>query len=148
LKVIMPTPAYWIGVASRAHVKRGIEGNFCQLGHGKHAPVKRLNPGDRIIYYSPKETLEGGAPVQAFTAIGEITEGEPYLVQMTPDFEAYRRDVKWWPAKEAPIAVLIPHLTFIKDPARWGFPFRRGSFKISLQDFATIARAMGVRRAF
>jgi hypothetical protein len=143
----MTIPAYWIGVASRTHVQRGVEGNFCQLGHGKHAPVKRLNPGDRIVYYSPKEALEGGATVQAFTAIGEIAEGEPYLVQMTADFEAYRRDVKWWPAKEAPIALLIPHLTFIKDPVRWGFPFRRGSFKISRQDFATIAKAMGVKRA-
>jgi len=102
----MITPNYWIGVASRAHVLRGIEGNFCQLGHGKHAPVKKLKAGDRIVYYSPRETLEGGEPMQAFTGIGEIADGDPYLVRMTADFEAYRRDVIWWPAKDAPIAPL------------------------------------------
>jgi uncharacterized protein YqjF (DUF2071 family) len=143
----MTTSAYWIGVASRDHVQRGLEGGFCQLGHGKHAPVKRLNPGDRIVYYSPKETLEGGAPVQAFTAIGKIADRDPYLVQMTAEFEAYRRDVKWWKAKEAKITPLIPQLTFIKDPAKWGYPFMRGSFKISADDFLVIAQAMGVNRA-
>ena len=41
----MPT-RYWIGVASRDHVMKGVAGGFCQLGHGKSAPVKRLAPGD------------------------------------------------------------------------------------------------------
>ena|SRR5664279_630830 len=36
---------YWIGVASRDHVMKGVVGGFCQLGHGKAAPVKRLSPG-------------------------------------------------------------------------------------------------------
>jgi hypothetical protein len=139
----MTAPAHWIGVASRDHVRRGIEGGFCQLGHGRHALVRRLGAGDRIIYYSPKENMAGSTPVQAFTAIGEIAAGDAYLVQMTADFEAWRRDVVWWPSQDAKIAPLIPNLTFIKDPARWGYPFMRGSFKISVDDFATIARAMG-----
>ena len=137
----------WIGVASRAHVKAGISGGFCQLGHGKHAPVKRLNPGDLIVYYSPRETLDPKSePVQAFTAMGEIAEREPYLVQLTADFQAYRRDVVWWKAKEAAVKTLITSLGFIKDPARWGYPFRRGAFKVSPDDFAVIAKAMGVDR--
>ena len=133
---------YWIGVAARAHVQAGLAGGFCQLGHGKHEPVKRLKPGDLIVYYSPRETLDGGAPVQAFTAIGEIGAREPYLAQMTPTFQACRRDVHWWNADEAPIAPLLGKLRFIKDVTKWGYPFRRGSFQVSRDDFATIATAM------
>ena len=143
----MPERSYWIGVASREHVQRGVAEGFCQLGHGKHAPVKRLSPGDLIVYYSPRETLAGGEPVQAFTGIGEIRPGEAYLVAMTPTFSAYRRDVAWWPCREAAIAPLIAKLSFIKAPTRWGFPFRRGSFKVSGDDFKVIADAMGVQRS-
>jgi hypothetical protein len=135
-------PKYWIGVASRAHVRAGVAGGFCQLGHGKHEPVKRLRPGDFIAYYSPREALQEGPPVQAFTAIGEIKPREPHLVEMSPTFQAYRRDVTWWDADEAPIAPLVGRLSFIKDPARWGYPFRRGAFSISRDDFAVIAGAM------
>jgi len=39
---------YWIGVASRDHVMQGKAGGFCQLGHGKAAPVKRLM-GDGFV---------------------------------------------------------------------------------------------------
>jgi hypothetical protein len=35
---------YWIGAASRDHVMKGKAAGFCQLGHGKAAPVKRLQP--------------------------------------------------------------------------------------------------------
>jgi hypothetical protein len=134
---------YWIGVASRAHVRGGVAGGFCQVGHGKHEPVKRLKPGDLIVYYSPRETLEGGPPVQAFTAMGQIKPREAYLAEMSPTFQAYRRDVDWWGGTEAAIAPLIGQLSFIKDPAKWGFAFRRGSFSVSRDDFAVIARAMG-----
>jgi hypothetical protein len=61
--------AFWIGVASHDHVRAGVKGRFCQLAHGRAAPVARLQTGDRIVYYSPHELMAGGAPVQAFTAI-------------------------------------------------------------------------------
>ena len=134
----------WIGVACRSHVRKGQAGGFCQLGHGKHQPVKRLKPGDRIVYYSPREVTKGGEPLRAFTAIGTVSEREPYLVQMTEDFEAWRRDVVWWDSVDAAIKPLIPRLSFIIDPTRWGYPFRRGSFEVSPEDFAVIARAMGI----
>ena len=34
-----PETRYWIGVASRDHVARGVAGGFCQLGHGKASAV-------------------------------------------------------------------------------------------------------------
>ena len=61
---------YWIGVASSDHVARGVEGGFCQLCHGKAAPLRRMSAGDWIAYYSPRTAMKGGETVQAFTALG------------------------------------------------------------------------------
>ena len=137
-------PRYWIGVASRDHVKGGEAGGFCQLGHGKHAPVKRLAPGDGIVYYAPRERLDGGDPVQAFVAIGRIRPGEAYQATQSEMFQPWRRDVDFFPCEEAPIRPMLDELSFIPDRSRWGYPFRRGAFEIPQDDFLTIARAMQV----
>ena len=69
---------YWIGVASKDHVSRGVDGGFCQLCHGKAQPLKRMASGDWIIYYSPKERFEDTLLCQAFTAIGEVVGDAVY----------------------------------------------------------------------
>ena len=140
----MPT-RYWIGVASRDHVMKGVAGGFCQLGHGKSAPVKRLAPGDWIAYYSPRSTFEGGEPVQAFTAIGRIKAGEPYEADVGGGFHPVRRDVDYRKAAQAPIRPLLDRLSFTGSRQSWGYAFRRGSFTVTVEDFLTIAEAMGVR---
>ncbi len=135
---------YWIGVASRDHVMKGVAGGFCQLGHGKAAPVKRLSPGDWIAYYSPRTALEAGEPVQAFTAIGRIEPGEAYQGDMGGGFHPFRRDVAWRKGREAPIRPLLDRLSFTKGRTGWGYAFRRGSFAVGAEDFAIIAEAMRV----
>jgi EVE domain len=135
---------YWIGVASRDHVLRGVAGGFCQLGHGKTAPLKRLKPGDRIVYYSPRERLNEGAPLQAFTAIGEVAEGEITRLDMGKGFVPYRRAVKFYAASEAPIRPLLPRLALTRGRANWGMIFRGGLVAIAEADYAVIAKAMKV----
>jgi hypothetical protein len=135
---------YWIGVASRDHVRRGVAGGFCQLNHGKAGPIRRLKPGDWIVYYSPRETMASGEPVQAFTAIGKIRPGEPYVGEMGGGMEATRRDIDFLKAQDAPIRPLLETLSFTKGRAGWGFAFRRGSFAMTEVDFHAIAEAMGV----
>ena len=41
---------YWIGIASKEHVKLGVAGGFSQLCHGKAQPLKRMAVGDGLIY--------------------------------------------------------------------------------------------------
>jgi hypothetical protein len=82
--------AFWIGVASHDHVRAGVEGGFCQLAHGKAALGARLQPDDRIVYYSPRELTAGGAPVQAFTAIGEVLAEKPHQLDVGGGFKPYR----------------------------------------------------------
>lgn len=135
---------YWIGVAARAHVLKGKAEGFAQLGHGKHAPVKRLRIGDWIAYYAPRERMGEGAAVQAFVAIGRVTS-EVYQVEQAPGFCPYRRDVAYVPAaREVPIRPMLDDLSFIPDARHWGMVFRRGSFAVPERDFALISTAMGV----
>jgi len=140
----MTAQRYWIGVASRDHVMRGVAGGFCQLFHGKAGPVKRLAPGDWIAYYSPRTEMRGGEPVQAFTAIGRIRPGEPYEGDMGGGFHPMRRDVDFLACREAPIRPLLDSLSFTRGKSSWGYAFRRGSFSVSEPDFLAIADAMGV----
>ena len=138
---------YWIGVVSRSHVLRGVEGGFAQMNHGKQAPLKRMKAGDGLIYYSPRESYPDGAPLQALTALGFIRTGEVYAHDMTadgvPGFVPWRIDVDFVPAQSAPIKPLIAQLEFIKDKTHWGAAFRFGQVKIGEVDFRCIAHAMG-----
>ena len=136
---------YWVNTISREHVQRGLAGGFTQADHGKNTRLKRLAQGDRIVFYSPRTEFRGGEALQAFTAIGEIVDDEPYQVVVSEDFHPWRRRVHFSPAAEAPIQPLIDTLSFITNKKQWGFPFRRGLFEIEEADFHAIARAMKAR---
>lgn len=132
----------WIAVASAEHVRIGREAGFMQVGHGKAAPLRRIVPGDRVIYYSPTEAFGGRNRLQAFTAIGVVGEAAPYQVEMHPGFKPWRRDVEWWHAQELPIRPLLDQLSFTHAGANWGYQLRFGLFEIENEDADLIAYAM------
>jgi hypothetical protein len=133
----------WINTVSRDHVLRGVRGRFTQANHGKPHMLRRMARGDWIVFYSPKTSLEGGEPLQAFTAIGRIADDEPYQAEVTSDFVAWRRNVDFIPSEEAPIRPLIEDLNFIENKTRWGYKFRFGVFRIDDHDLQVIRTAMG-----
>lgn len=135
---------YWINTVSRAHVLTGVAGGFTQADHGRNTRMCQLRRGDWLVFYSPRTEFRGGEPLQAFTAMGQIADDAPYQVEMTPTFHPWRRAVVFTASREVPIQPLIPDLTFIEDKQHWGFPFRRGLFRIEHLDFARLAVAMGV----
>ena len=49
--------ARWLAVASAEHVRRGRQGGFMQVNHGKAAPLRRIKPGDFVVYYSPSTVI-------------------------------------------------------------------------------------------
>ena len=85
----------WIAVASAEHVRLGQQAGFMQVCHGKAAPLRRIQPGDGVLYYSPTTTFKGKEKLQAFTAIGIAKDQEPYPIDLGEDFCPFRRDVKW-----------------------------------------------------
>ncbi|MBE9464274.1 EVE domain-containing protein [Dyadobacter subterraneus] len=135
-------PRYWITVASRDHILRGVKGGFMQAGHGKLAPLKRIKPDDWVIFYSPKETMDGDQKCQSFTAIGQALDEEIYQFKMSEDFAPYRRNVNFLKSHQVSILPLIESLDFIKNKKSWGFPFRTGFFEIEEDDFKKISKEM------
>lgn len=133
---------YWIGVAAKEHVARGVAGGFCQLCHGKAQPLKRMSKDDWIIYYSSKEMFAGKTLCQQFTAIGRVLDDEVYSFEMTPEFTSFRRDIDFLPSDAVDIRPLIPQLEFIKDKNHWGYNFRFGHFEIAQHDFELISQKM------
>ncbi len=136
---------FWIGVASRDHALKGVAGGFAQLCHGKAAPLCRMAAGDGLVYYAPRERFGESEPCQRFVAIGRISGSEIYPFDMGRGFVPFRRAAAYVrTSSEAPIRPLLPLLTFIRDPARWGGAFRFGFLEITSGDFSFIAHAMGV----
>jgi hypothetical protein len=137
--------AYWIAVASAEHVRRGRGDGFMQVNHGKAAPLRRIRPGDGIVYYSPSTVRGEKDGLRSFTAIGQVREGEPYQGDMGGGFTPFRRDVDWADAREASIAPLLDRLCFTAGRANWGYQLRFGLLKIEEGDFRLIAEAMGAK---
>ena len=133
---------YWINTISKDHVMIGKELGFVQAGHGKKAPVKKLQTDDYMIFYSPKTSLQNGKPVQAFTAVAKIKERDVYQVVVNENFQPYRKDAEYEDCLEVPIRPLIEQLEFITDKKYWGFKFRLGLFEINRHDFKLIYRSM------
>ncbi|QDK80281.1 EVE domain-containing protein [Spirosoma sp. KCTC 42546] len=136
------SPQYWIVVASKDHVLRGVSGGFMQANHGKQAPLKRMKPGDWVIFYSPKQVLEGDQKCQAFTAIGQLIDDTIYQVTVSENFSPFRRNVTFHASSDVSILPLIDELDFISNKKSWGYPFRIGFFEIDKHDFELISNGM------
>ncbi len=137
----------WVAVASAEHVRQGREHGFMQVCHGKAAPLRRVLPGDRVVYYSPSVAFRGKDKLQAFTAMGRVQAGEPCVFDMGGGFRPYRRSVAWFEATETPIQPLLGRLEFSAGVRNWGYPLRFGLFAISDADMNLIATTMQVQVA-
>ena len=137
----------WLAVASADHVHIGLQAGFMQVSHGKVSPLRRIQPGDRVVYYSPNQRYSPSHArrekdrLQAFTAIGTVKPGNPYRADMDTGFQPFRRDVLWHEAAPASLAALQDRLTFTQE-RNWGYRLRQGLVEISASDMTTIAEAM------
>lgn len=135
-------PKYWVIVASKDHVQKGISEGFAQACHGKAAPLKRMRKGDFVIYYSGKQTMGKLDKCQEFTAIGEVLDENTYPVQVSADFCPSRRNIVFWDHRDVSILPLISELDFIPNKQSWGYPFRFGFLEINQHDFDLISNQM------
>lgn len=133
---------YWCIVASKDHVKTGLQEGIAQACHGKAAPLRRMRPGDYVVFYSGKTYFGKPDKCQAFTAVGMIADEEVYQFRMSEDFCPFRRKVNFFPSKDLPIVPLIPALSFIQNKKNWGYSLRFGFFELSHEDFGLISSHM------
>ena len=94
------------------------------------------------MFYSPKTAYEGGEPLQAFTALGQVADNALYQVEVAPNFVPWRRAIAFKQCTAAPIRPQIGQLEFIRDKTHWGYTFHFGLFEISQTDFKTIRHNM------
>lgn len=133
---------YWVIVASKDHVQKGLAEGFAQACHGKAAPLKRMKKDDFIIYYSSKQIMNQPEKCQEFTAIGRVADDETYSFQMSEDFCPSRRNIEFFESEAISILPLINELDFIQNKKSWGYPFRFGFFEINEHDFDLISQQM------
>jgi hypothetical protein len=137
----------WLVIAAAEHVALGLRGGFIQVCHGKHAPVRRLQPGDRVVCYSPNRRYSASHAarakdrLQAFTAIGTVKCGDPYRADMGAGFQPFRRDVDWHDAEPTPFAALHDLLAITREK-NWGYRLRQGLVEVSEADMTAIADVM------
>ena len=133
---------HWLAVASAEHVRKGRVEGFMQVCHGKAAPLRRILPGDGMVYYSPGTRFGERDGLSALTAIGIVRDGDPYQFDMGSGFCPFRRDVVWATSREIPIRPLLDQLELTAGRANWGYQLRVGIVPISVHDFRLIAEAM------
>src|ERR1700733_8384619 len=135
---------FWVGVASREHVLAAVCGAFCQLNHGKETPVRRLQIGDSIVFYSPRERMDIGESLQAFTAAGRIVDEVPYQVEQSKNFRPFRRKTEYFKSKGTSSLPLLEELSFTKGRSNWGAALRMGILQMKREDYMKIAISMGI----
>lgn len=134
---------YWLGVVQREHVLRGVALGIAQTNHGARAGILRMQPGDGLVYYSPKTSYPDGERLREFTAIGRIAEGDPWQAD-EGERRPWRRRVEYdESAHPVPITPLLEVLELTRGDPNWGFTMRRGQVEVTPRDFAVIAAEMG-----
>ncbi|MEI5995408.1 EVE domain-containing protein [Candidatus Enterococcus mansonii] len=132
---------YWIGVASKDHVEIGVSGGFCQLCHGKSAPLNKMKAGDWLIYYAPKRSLKTKEPCQEFIALGQVLSGDAYLYEMSPGFTPYRKNIAFLKnIQSVPLKTVSTFPLWQKYRSRLRF----GHFQIPKELFDFVASNMKV----
>ena len=138
----------WLAVVQRDHVLRGIQLGIVQTNHGARSGIQRMQPGDGLVYYSPKTHYPDGELLREFTAMGTIAEGEPWRADESAmvgaGFTPWRRRVDYAiDATATPIAPMLDLLDLTRGTRNWGIIMRRGQVELTKHDFDLIADRMG-----
>lgn len=134
----------WLAIASADHVAIGRREGFMQVCHGKGGPLRRISPGDRVIYYSPTQIFGVKDGLMSFTAFGHAVGSAPYRHDMGEGFVPFRLDVAWKASRPVPIRPMLDALELTRGKSNWAYPFRFGLLPLADHDCDLIAAAMGV----
>lgn len=134
---------FWVHIVSLDHVRQSVAGAFIQSSQGEKDRLAALSRRDYVVFYSPRTKFRKGKPLQEFSALGMVEDGEPYRVQGGQG-DLWQCHMTYLDAQPVSLQSLVDDLAFIPDKERWELPYSRGLFEIEQGDFLNIARAMGV----
>jgi hypothetical protein len=135
------TPRCWIGVVPQDEALAAVAGGYVEINRGRAGPLERMRAGDAFVLYSPRTSADGAA-LQAFTALGRVTDGVVYQAARSADRRPFRLAAAYYATLPAPVRPLLPSLAFIRNPAHWGVAFRFGFLRVPDADFVRIVAAM------
>ena len=114
---------------------------IAQIGHGRRPGLDRMRPGDWLVYYSPRPSMDSAAHLRAFTAVGTVTDDEVWQAD-DGGFRPWRRRVSYdRTAREVPLTEVRDRLALTTGP-NWGHRLRRGLVPLTDGDVAVLRAAM------
>jgi len=135
--------ACYLGIAERIHAHMCRDRGVVVLGLDGPSGVRKLTPGDGVVYYSPR-TEPDGAVLRSFTALGTVTGDSEYEMEFGSGVRLWVRACDWRAdTREVSIYDLLEELSWIRKPKNWGFYMRGSHRSIPAEDFHRIAHAMG-----
>lgn len=138
---------HYLGIAEKVHADMCVEAGIVVLGLDGPSGVRKLNPGDGVVYYSPKIAPDGDI-LRSFTALGRVIGEGEYERDFDGGHRLWVRDVDW-DTRVQPVSIydLLDQLSWIKKPKNWGFYMRGSHRQIPGEDFALIYSAMRGERS-
>ena len=140
----------WIVTVSEDNLQETLKHNLIGLPQRRRNLVKRVQPGDTVVFYIGKKRAGYGGPKASVSQFGPIAEvtGEEFF-----------SDAPIWGSKggetfpsRVPISVraegrisaadVIPQLNFVRDKDKWGLYFLTGIREISEEDYKTLLAAI------
>ncbi len=85
-------------VASKDHVRKGVEWRFAQAGPRKKAQLQKLEKDDWVVSYSSKLKSDDTKPFRKFIAMGQLTDDEPFQVTVSVNFKPWLRKIGFNPS--------------------------------------------------
>ena len=134
--------AHYLGIAEKIHVDLVVDAGVVVLGLKGPNGVRKLRPGDGVIYYSPK-TAPDGEVLRSFTAVGTVLGDMEYERDFPSGTKLWVRAVDWHPVVgDVSIYDLLKDLSWIKKPKNWGFYMRGAHRAIPEADFNLISKRL------
>jgi len=139
----------WIVTVSEDNLQETLKHNLIGLPERRRNLLKRVRPGDTVVFYIGKKRAGYGGPTASVSQFGPIAEvtGEEFFSDV-PIWGSRGRDV--FPSR-LPISLVsegrvnaadvIPHLSFIQK-SRWGLYFLTGIRELSEEDYKTLVASI------
>ena len=103
---------HWVATVRHDLVRAGVAGGFTEADDGGDTRLRRLDRGDGLVLYSPREAADVRRPLQCLTALGAVADDEPHRDAGTG---RWRRRVDFETVRPVPIRPLLPLLGYLRE---------------------------------
>jgi len=132
----------WIAVACAEHVRRGREGGFMQVCHGRKPRSGACGPAMGSSITPRPSPLAARSDTGPSRLPVSRSPASPTHSTWGAGFRPWRRNVRWHAAGEIRVASVLDRLGFATGRRNWAYGLRFGLMAIPPEDFGVILLAM------